>query len=57
LREYLDHMTYLITSQTSTQPLHSKAALCKCNHLEFLHVDEEEEGVCRYRSCDQFDPQ
>jgi NADH:ubiquinone oxidoreductase subunit D len=34
-------MTYLITSQTSTQPLQSKVALCKWNNLELLPADEE----------------
>lgn len=50
-------MTYLITEQTSTQPLQSKADLCKCDHHEFLHVDEEGHGACRYCSCDEFVPQ
>lgn len=50
-------MTYLITEQTITQPLQFNADLCKCDHLEFHHIDEEGHGVCRYCSCDEFDPQ
>lgn len=50
-------MTYLITEQTTTQSLKSKTDLCKCDHREFHHVDEERHSACRYCSCDQFDPQ
>ena len=56
-RKYLDPMTYLITTQTNTQLLRSKADLCKCDHLEFFHIDEEGYGACKYCSCDEFDPQ
>lgn len=55
--QYSDHMTYLMTTQKNTQLLRSKTDLCKCDHLEFHHVDEEGHGACRYCSCDQFDPQ
>jgi hypothetical protein len=50
-------MTYLIAEQTGTQPLQSKADLCKCDHREFHHVNEEGHGACRYCSCDEFVPQ
>ena len=51
-------MTYLLTEQTSTQPLQSKADLCRCgHHLELRHIDEEGHGVCKYCSCNEFDPQ
>jgi hypothetical protein len=43
-------MTYVVTEQVSTQPLQSKADLCKYDHLKFNHVDEEGYGVCRYCS-------
>ena len=56
--KYLDFdMTYLITEQTNTQVLRSRADFCKCDHLEFHHVDEEGHGACKYCSCDGFDPQ
>lgn len=55
--QYSDHMTYLMTTQKNTQLLRSKTDLCKCDHLEFHHVDEEGHGACRYCSCDLFDPQ
>jgi len=48
-------MTYLLTKQTSTQILQSKADLCKCDH-ELHHIDEEGHGVCKYCSCNEFDP-
>ncbi|HJY15762.1 MAG TPA: hypothetical protein VJ225_06985 [Nitrososphaeraceae archaeon] len=50
-------MTYLLAEQTSTQHLQSKADLCKCDHLELHHIDEEGHGVCKYCSCNEFDPQ
>ena len=52
-----DNMTYLITSQISTQPFQPKVFLCKCNHHEIFHVDEEGHGDCRYCDCEEFDPQ
>jgi hypothetical protein len=38
-------MRYLKTTQTCAQSLQPEADLCKCDHLEFLHVDEEGHGT------------
>lgn len=52
-----DNMTYLVTSEVSTESLQPKASLCKCNHHEIFHIDEEGHGVCRDCDCEEFDPQ
>jgi hypothetical protein len=51
------NLTYLITTETTTESLQRKVDLCKCNHFEFFHIDEEGHGVCRSCTCEEYDPQ
>ena len=50
------NMTYLIMSQTRSESLPGATDLCKCNHSELFHIDEEGHGVCRYCTCEEYDP-
>ncbi len=52
-----NNLTYLITTETTTKSLQRKVDLCKCNHFEFFHIDEEGHGVCRSCTCEEYDPQ
>ena len=46
----------MITTETTTESLQHKVDLCRCNHFEFFHIDEEGHGVCRYCTCEEYDP-